>query len=363
MRQRRRCFHVLVVVMCVLSFLAAVPQARATEAWEGKPGGSLTMLYADDREVQTYVAPPTQATELRAQAATITVAYEGFPPAAQASFQYAVQIWQSLLVAPLPIRVQAVWTELPTGVLGGARPEGFYVNTITKISYPVALAKQLMNRDPSPGEADIMAAFNSSGVTWYYGTGQTPPGQFNFTTVALHELGHGLGFTDSFGVTSGLGGWGSGGVPLIFDRFVVDASNTSLLTAARYPNPSIALTTGLQSDQLFFNGPKARAANAGKSARLYAPNPFEEGSSVSHLDEEVYPPGDPNSLMTPVGARGETNYNPGPITLGIFADHAGHLRRSGLGHRRRRPAAARPAAVRVPAALRPPAGRCQPLLQ
>src|SRR5262245_53051477 len=70
-------------------------RAAGTGGWERAPG-TMTVLYADEQEVQTYVAPPAQATYLRAQAATITVDYEGFSPEARASFQYAVDIWQSL---------------------------------------------------------------------------------------------------------------------------------------------------------------------------------------------------------------------------------------------------------------------------
>ena len=54
--------------------------------------------------------------------------------------------------------------------------------------------------------------------------------------------------------------------------------------------------------------------------RLFAPNPFQQGSSVAHLDDATYPPGSLNSLMTPRLSRGETNYNPGPVALGMMAD-------------------------------------------
>ena len=105
---------------------------------------------------------------------------------------------QSLLVTPIPIRVHAVWTALPRGVLGGAKTTSVYRNTKTNTWYPSALAKQLMGDNPSPGEADIYAEFNSSGVSWYLGTGQAPRGQYNLASVVLHELGHGLGITSSF---------------------------------------------------------------------------------------------------------------------------------------------------------------------
>ena len=166
--------RVLGVLACLLTVGGGVsgPVAASGEwQWLGLKGAT-PVLYADDREVQTYLAPPQKATELRAQAATITVQYEGFPPEAQASFQHAVNIWQTLLDAPVPIRIRATWTPLDRGILGGAGPYGLYRNTSSNAWYPTALAKQLMNRDPRPNEPDVIAQFSSSGIPWYFGTGQ-----------------------------------------------------------------------------------------------------------------------------------------------------------------------------------------------
>ena len=44
-----------------------------------------------------------------------------------------------------------------------------------------------------------------------------------------------------------------------------------------------------------FTGPQATAANGGIAPRLYAPNPWEPGSSYSHLDDDTFPAGNPNS--------------------------------------------------------------------
>ena len=48
--------------------------------------------------------------------ATFVVTYNGFTPPAQAAFQYAVDIWASLLTSPVPIHVTANWTPLAPGV-------------------------------------------------------------------------------------------------------------------------------------------------------------------------------------------------------------------------------------------------------
>src|SRR5262245_20713974 len=71
---------------------------------------------------------------LRADAplATIAVTYIGFPTAAQAAFQRAVDILANQLTSSVPIRVNARWTPLPCDtdgcVLGSAEPTDYAMN-------------------------------------------------------------------------------------------------------------------------------------------------------------------------------------------------------------------------------------------
>ena len=51
---------------------------------------------------------------------------------------------------------------------------------------------------------------------------------------------------------------------------------------------------------------------------LYAPSPWSDGSSYSHLAESYN--GTPNALMTFSLANGESIHSPGPVTLGIMKD-------------------------------------------
>jgi hypothetical protein len=64
-------------------------------------------------------------------------------------------------------------------------------------SYPclaVALRLPLCRPGPSGGAA-ILAQFNSD-VPWYFGVdGAVPQDQYDFATVMLHEMHHGLGFS------------------------------------------------------------------------------------------------------------------------------------------------------------------------
>ncbi len=143
-------------------------------------------------------------------------------------------------------------------------------------------------------------------------------------SVALHELGHGLGFVGSMNGSGGIGTWGAGsGFPFIYDRFAINGLSQALLNTSLFPNSSPALAAQLTSNSVFFAGPNARSGNSGNAARLYAPNPWQAGSSYSHLNETTFPAGNPNSLMTAELGPGEAIHDPGNIVRGTFLDMMG----------------------------------------
>jgi hypothetical protein len=281
--------------------------------------------------------PPTEkflrmrsGAEGRVKTATILVEYIGFPQdnLAKNAFQFAVDIWETELKSTVPIRVRAQWGQLGMGVLGqaiwGTAVANFdfatpHLNTF----YPIALAEKIsgkpINEDTEP---DIVATFNSS-TNWYYETsGEAASGQMDLVTIVLHEIAHGLGFTDTYDVDGGQGSVGleTGGVdvPFVYDLFVETANGTRLFSDM--PSPSTELATAITNDNLSYNSPRAIAA-IGARPLVYAPSPFNSGSSIAHLDEDAYNgASDPNRLMTPqIGFR-EQIHNPGDITRGILSD-------------------------------------------
>ena len=272
----------------------------------------------------TFIPPPVEfdpAEPPATRSSNIVVNYNGFPTNAQTAFQYAVEIWETVLSSNVNIVIDANWASIGGNTLGFAGANGFYINfggaTQSNTFYPQALANSLNGSDLAVGTADVSCTFNS-GVNWYFGTdGNTPGGQFDFVTVVLHELGHGLGFLGSGDVSGGNGFVGFGSNPLIYDVFVENQGGTDITS---FTSGTSALASQLQGDQLYWNGTEGVTNNSGNRPRLFAPNPYQGGSSYSHLREGTYPAGTPNSLMTPQLGTAEANHNPGPIVEGMFED-------------------------------------------
>ncbi|MGB5237986.1 MAG: choice-of-anchor D domain-containing protein, partial [Flavobacteriaceae bacterium] len=243
-------------------------------------------------------------------------------PDVQAAFQAALDIWSEEIVSSVPIRIFADFANLGPGVLASAGPTLLLSNfpgaPLTDVFYPVALANSLAGEDLAPQEEFDLVVNIGNGIPWYFGTdGNTPAGQFDFVTVALHEACHGLGFVDGGNVNgAGVGSINGGGNPFIFDIFLVDGEGNSVLDL---PNPSIELGNFFTSNDVFCNSGFAIAA-IGTPPQMWAPNPFQPGSSIAHWDEFAFPAGDPNSLMSPQVGSAESNFNVGDITRGFFRD-------------------------------------------
>ena len=260
------------------------------------------------------------------QKATFIVNYVGFPENAKAAFQRAVDIWAELLSTPVPIRVTAYWQDLGQNVLGAANTNDYFRNfpgaKEPNTYYPLALAEKLAGKElNSLNEDDIFCRFNSK-VPWYYGTAETVPlGNFDFTSIVLHELGHGLGFSASMRVSGQQGSYGFGTRSnSIYDKFLITGDNKVLVDTLTFKNPSNPLRNALVSEDLFWIGPNTTFPAKEDKVLMYAPNPYQGGSSISHLDDVKYGGGKTNSLMTPTASLREKNLNPGPLVLKMMKD-------------------------------------------
>lgn len=288
----------------------------------------LTVCYASPESYSTYVGLPSEYYQrlksANARVASIEVDYVGFTPQAQQAFQYAVDIWKNLVYSPVPIKIKATWRSLAKGVLGSCGPGGYYKNFDATQKwdtyYPVALVEKFTGEEVnSADQYELVADFNKDFANWYLGTdGLTPSRQYDFVSVVLHELTHGLGFTGLFSSQNGKGQYGYGNDPLagVFDKHIVDKNNQYLINNGLYPNTSVALYLAMTSGWLQFYIQQSQNS----LPRLYAPATWDDGSSIYHLDDATYPAGDPNSLMTPFTGMGEAIHSPGPQVLAMMYD-------------------------------------------
>lgn len=268
----------------------------------------------------------------REATADFDVTYTGFTPEAQAAFQYAVDLWATSIESSVTIRIDARYEDLGNAnVLGRAGTNTFHRNFPGAPKpnpwYVDALSDALRGTDSAPGDPDIVAHFNSAFDNWYFGLDGNPPGdQFDFVSVVLHELGHGLGFHGSASVEEGTGNgkWGlatnTGDLfPMVFDLPVEDLEGTPLLDEGTYPNPSPQLGGLLTSENVYIDTPGVLSTTDGERGKLYAPASWRQGSSYSHWDQATYT-GTDNALMTPSIAPGVIHHRIGPITCGFFED-------------------------------------------
>jgi hypothetical protein len=236
------------------------------------------------------------------------------------AFQFAADIWGGILDSNVEIRVGANFDPLdciedPPGTfqitLGQAGPKNafsFSGGTGVKLNtwYPVALVNKLLGMDADSDNDDIVATFNSSlGTTceaptaWYYGLDANPPaGTIDFVTVILHELAHGLGFLTFVDLATGAKLEG------LDDIYMTFLENHS--TAELYPDMDDAgrIAASINTGNLHWVGPRVIANGVGLTSgrvlpsghvKMYAPNPAEPGSSVSHFSDTL----SPDELMEP----------------------------------------------------------------
>ncbi len=299
------------------------------------------------RDVNAFKSRRPSSKILRKQAsATIQVNYSNnFPSEARAAFGRAVQVWERHISSSVPIVIEANWESLGERVLGSAGPliASFDSNNDgvidTFLGLPLFDAVTGQNQFESQVDIDIVASFNRDRGDWHFGEEPAPAGTIDFTSIVLHEIGHGLNYTSVLNYDTGFGGYGfdindSGQIdederlPGPFTKSLVEeqpgGSQLSLVNENEFPNPSVELGDALTSDRLFFTGNRAEEAagqgNGPPRPKMYAPDEYNSGSSIAHLDEETYPFESTNALMTPFAEQAETNRLPGPIVCGQLLD-------------------------------------------
>lgn len=274
--------------------------------------------------------------------ATFNVTASGTDPTIDSAIEYTTDIWAAHLNSPVPIKIKVVYADLTSaGPLAITIPNGekdFASAPLDSTWYATSLANSLEGSELNPGEFDMDIYVNSF-VDYYFGTDGLPgPGQYDFVSVFLHEIAHGLGILSLSKVENGEGSFGYvtlssiwplqssfpfpvlEGLPSVWDRFIVNNAGQQLIDQALFANPSTALRTQFQSNNLYFTGPNSTAANGGTNPRMFAPATYAYGSSLQHFNESTFPLSSGNSLMTPYSSVQEVEHLPGNVLIGALQD-------------------------------------------
>ncbi len=146
------------------------------------------------------------------------------------------------------------------------------------------------------GEASVL-----NGAQFYFGYGAVPAGRLDFVGVSVHELGHGLGFLSLVSVQ------GSANAPQgskalgrddIFARQIIDSTSGVnrpflQLTDAERVSAMTSLSGLSWIDSRAVNSPM-NIPTGFPGILMFAPNPIQPGSSLSHLSDYYT-----GQLMTP----------------------------------------------------------------
>lgn len=240
-------------------------------------------------------------------------------------FKYAASFWESRIDSPVEIFVRAKFEALTctatSATLGSAGTRYIFSDfkgaPLAKTWYSSALANKLAGEDLNPAGTDdtgedVSARFTtalddgSCGFPrkWYYGLDASPSaGTTDFATVVTHELAHGLGFQTFVSRTTGEKFAGDDGIGLD-DAYMARLYDATTGKTWSQMTDAERLASTTNTTNLLWDGAAVKAVatsllqtglGTGGRPMMYAPNPSESGSSVSHWDTSLYP----NELMEP----------------------------------------------------------------
>ena len=204
----------------------------------------------------------------------------------RAAMEWVVGVWASLLGSGIEINIETSFDDLDCGpepedgaVLAAAGAiflfSDFPNAPMAGTWYHGALAESLADEDLSTNEdgfppeaGELTVTFNrgideeclAEGFRYYYGLdGNTPSGQVPFTSVALHEMGHGLGFANFINDTTGSPPQFSGVAPMpdIYTVYTFDKDEQLHWSEM---NNSQRRASAVNTDRVVWDGPQTTNA-------------------------------------------------------------------------------------------------------
>lgn len=185
---------------------------------------------------------------------------------------------------------------------GGA---GYYGTVVQK--------KILTGIDANGTVADSQLTWN---FAYPWALGDTVAGnQYDFQSVAMHEMVHSLGFLSGIGSPASIDtNWST------YDSFLSTSAGTAVIDPNYTFNTAYTANLTGGNGGLYFDGPNAVAVYGGL-VPLYTPGTWASGTSVTHLNPTpVKPAGTTGYLMDPSDGYGLGVRVITPVEVGILED-------------------------------------------
>jgi len=216
-----------------------------------------------------------------------------------------------------PIKVHLLWANLQSPILGqSSNPRG--ASSGTSWTYTERVWRDGINYSGAQ-TYDARIEF-STNIPWNISTALPTSSTYDFRSVMTHEIGHDLGFVSTYdpdptSPTYDKFGFNSQGVIQglsVWDKNLVDNLGNRPL-AGGFGTPG---NFNQLANPVWFTGSHAVAYNNNGYVPVYAPTSYQNGSSLSHLDESSLP----NALMSPQLDHGQTVRAPTPLEWEIMKD-------------------------------------------
>lgn len=214
------------------------------------------------------------------------------------AYQRALELWGRTLRSRVPVVVQGSFARLTCTATGGTLAQAgttfifsdFPGAPLAGHWYHSALADAISGRDlvfddtGETGVPDIVANFNGdvgnadciAGPGWYYGLdNQAPAGQTDFLDTFMHEVSHGLGFSNFANEASG---GTPAGAPDVYMANTMDLSSHRLWNTF---TPAEIAASAINDGKVVWTGPNVTA-----NSRVVL-GPFEGVRVTGAINQEV----------------------------------------------------------------------------
>lgn len=215
------------------------------------------------------------------------VTYRGNPPEeARKAFEYALKIWADVFPCTIELRILVAWERTPRSRTLASTVSLFSVvkskqdNSALRsdAAYTPTLAAAVGNKDYAGGNFHIEMTFNSA-QPWHLATNTSvPESSFDFVTVALHQVGHGLFFTGALLANPSIeeaSFQSMDNLPGRFDHFIQMSNGLGIARSCNESGMYRALTTP---------GLMFKTTSPENTFTLHAPEGYRRGSSTYFFD-------------------------------------------------------------------------------